>query len=866
MTSSEIRESFIEFFKARAHPVVPSSSLVPKDDPTLLFTAAGMVQFKPLFAGTVPLPYKRAVSFQKCLRASDIEQAGRTIKHHTFFEMFGNFSFGDYFKEEAVSWAWEYLLTVVGLDQNRLAVSVYKNDDEAYEIWHKKIGLESGRIFRLGDKDNFWGPVGGTGACGPCSEIYGDMGPEFGCGKPTCGPGCDCERWVEVWNVVFPQFDQQPDGSRPPLKNRGVDTGGGLERLAMVSQGKKTTYHTDVFHHLVQAASDILETPYGRNRADDVAIQTVVDHIRALVFAIGDGVLPSNEERGYVVRRILRRAVMAGRRLEQDGGRAERGGFLHRLSGEVAEVMQPYYPELASKREQTAQIIKSEEERFLKTLDKGLVRLGQLFDAYAKEKVIQGREVFTLYDTYGFPAEMTKELAGEKGYSVDMPGFDAAMAEQQKRSKKVSVVETITITQTVTFNQFNQNFVGYDADETDAEIIGFTEMEKGIYEIVLDRTPFYAEAGGQVGDQGTITGVDFELTVLDTYYTQGVSTNKVKVKKGTVKKGRVYANVDRLRRREIERAHTATHLLHAALRRILGDTARQEGSLVEPGRFRFDFASFEPLTPEQREKVEQMVYAKVIENGEVEKFEKSLDDARQMGALAFFGEQYGDRVRVIQAGDFSRELCGGTHLRRTGEIGFFTIVSESGIAAGIRRIEAVVGERAYEAVKAERKILETIGETVGVQDLETVRPRVQEIVEFQKKLETRVKKLVSRTVTQALAELLSGAEEIRGMQVVTGTFDFLEAADLRLLVDRIKEKVPRNTAGLLASTTGERTAFVCFATDDLVKKIHAGKLCQEIGKAMAGGGGGRPDLAEGGGKKEKISEGIELFKKKIAGV
>jgi alanyl-tRNA synthetase len=857
MKSSEIRKSFIEFFKERAHQIVPSAPLVPKDDPTLLFTAAGMVQFKPLWAGTVPLSYKRAVSFQKCLRASDIEQAGKTIKHHTFFEMFGNFSFGDYFKEEAIGWAWEYLLKVVGLNKTRLAVSVFTTDDEAYLIWQKGIGLEPGRIFRLGDKDNFWGPVGGTGACGPCSEIYYDMGAEFDCGKKTCRPGCDCERWIEIWNIVFPQFNQQPDGSRKPLKNRGVDTGGGLERLAMVSQHKKSSYHTDVFNHLIQAASDILEKPYGKNRMDDIAIQTIVDHIRGLVFAIGDGVLPSNEERGYVIRRILRRALLAAKRLEIEQP------FLYRLAGEVVEVMRPFYPELVEKREQTALIIKSEEERFLKTLDEGLVIVDRLLNEYSKEKVIPGVEVFKLHDTYGFPRESTEEIVKEKGFAIGQ-GYEEAMAEQRVRSRKSKEYGVGSEAATMS-EKGDQKFVGYENDEAQTELLSINALEKGTYEVVLSKTPFYAEAGGQKGDQGTITGTDFELTVLDTYYKQGVSTNKVKVKKGMLKEGQVKAVIDKPRRREIERAHTTTHLLHAALRKTLGEHARQEGSLVEPGRFRFDFTSFEPVTQEQLSKIEKLVYEKILEDIEVEKFEKSLAEAKEMGALAFFGEQYGEQVQVIKIGDFSMELCGGTHLRRTGEIGLFKIISETGIAAGIRRIEAAVGERAYAAVKAERKILEEISENLGVGE-ELLNQRLQEILEKDKKSEARIKKLASEIANRAVKELIESAREINNIKVITGTFDFFETADLRLLVDRIKEKEPKNVAGLLFSTLGERATYVCFVSDDLTKKVQAGKIAQEIGKVLAGGGGGRPDLAEGGGKKDKISEGIETFKKRIAGL
>ncbi len=856
MKSSEIRKSFLEFFKERAHQIVPSAPLVPKDDPTLLFTSAGMVQFKPLWAGTVPLPYKRAVTIQKCLRASDIEQAGKTIKHHTFFEMLGNFSFGDYFKLEGITWGWEYLTKVVGLDKKRMYASVFETDTEAYKIWQDEVGMEPNRIYRLGEKDNFWGPAGGAGACGPSSEIYFDMGEEFGCGEKACGPGCDCERFVEVWNIVFPQYDQHND-KRLPLKNRGVDTGMGLERLTMVSQNKKSNYHTDIFSPLIQAASNILEKPYGKNRTDDIAIQTIVDHSRGLVFAIGEGILPSNEERGYVIRRILRRALLAAKKLEIEEP------FLYRLSGEVIELMQSYYPELVAKREQIALIVKSEEERFLKTLDEGLSILDRLLGEYSKEKIIPGKEVFKLKDTYGFPEELTKELAAEKGFSIDWQGFEEAMKVQQERSKKIAPSDGFTIAEKVTYEQFKQEFIGYTADEINTEIVDFSKPEKDISEVVLAHTPFYAEAGGQVGDQGRITGSDFELEVLDTYYKQGLSINKVKIKKGTIKKGPVLAAIDKPRRREIERAHTATHLLHSALRKILGDYARQEGSFVEPGRFRFDFTSPEPLSKEHLKKIEAKVYDKILEDIEVEKFETSLDEAKKLGALAFFGEQYGEKVQVIKIGDFSMELCGGTHLRRTGEIGLFKIISETGVAAGIRRIEALVGERAYAAVTGERKLLNEVSETLGAGE-ELLAQRVTEILTNEKNQEIRLRKLSSQTVNFVLDELLAGAAEINTIKVVTGSFDYFETADLRLLVDRVKEKEPKNIVGFLSSTMAERAAFVVFVSDDLTRKVQAGKIAQEIGKVLAGGGGGRPDLAEGGGKKEKIPEAVEVFKKRIA--
>ncbi|MDH5684830.1 MAG: alanine--tRNA ligase, partial [candidate division WOR-3 bacterium] len=705
MNHREIRRTFLAFYAECRHTIVPSSSLIPKDDPTLLFASAGMVQFKPLFAGTVPLTYRRAVSIQKCLRSTDLEQVGKTIKYNTFFEMLGNFSFGDYFKAEAIPWAWEYLTKVVELPKDRLYVSVFIDDQEAYEIWQKKVGLASDKIYRLGEADNFWGPAGGVGACGPCSEIYFDMGEEFGCGKIECGPGCNCERFIEIYNIVFPQFDQQPDGTRLPLKNRGIDTGMGMERLAMVSQSKKSIFETDLFAPIVKAIVKVLDlTINPENRA---MIYAAADHTRALTFAIADGAIPSNEARGYMLRSILRRAQLLARRAGINQP------FMYRVSGEIVELMRQFYPELVQKREQVALIIKSEEERFLRTIDEGLERFKEIAETHRSDGVIPGADIFKLHDTFGFPVELTKELADEQALRLDMDGFEKAMLEQKEKSKKEHTVEA-TLSIKGTTERYELRFVGYEQDEITTNILEYQETEPKIFEVLLQETPFYAEAGGQVGDTGKIIGPDFELEVLDSYYKAGsdIRLSKAKLVKGQISKTAVTAVVDKARRREIERAHTATHLLHAALRSTLGDYVKQEGSLVEPGRFRFDFVSFQSMTPDQIIKVEQLVYQKVIENIKVEQLrDVPVDQAKENGALAFFGEEYGEKVNVIKIGDYSMELCGGTHIRSTGEIGMFRIISETGVAAGIRRIEALVGESAYEQALSERKTLDDLQET-----------------------------------------------------------------------------------------------------------------------------------------------------------
>lgn len=854
MNHREIRRTFLAFYAERGHTIVPSSSLIPKDDPTLLFTSAGMVQFKPLYAGTVPLPYRRAVSIQKCLRATDLDQVGKTIKYNTFFEMLGNFSFGDYFKAEAIPWAWEYLTNVVGLPKDRLYVSVFIDDIEAYEVWEKRVGLLPSRIYRLGEKDNFWGPAGGVGACGPCSEIYFDMGEEFGCGKAECGPGCDCERFIEIYNIVFPQFDQKSDGNRLPLKNRGIDTGMGMERLAMVSQGKKSIFETDLFAPIVKAINKVLEEQIGTTQVNRTVIYAAADHTRALTFAIADGAIPSNEARGYILRSILRRAQLLAKRAGIEKP------FMYRVAGEIVELMRQFYPELVPKREQIALIIKAEEERFLRTIDAGIEKFQELAAAHRTDGIIPGVDIFKLHDTFGFPIELTKELATEHGLMLDLEGFEKAMQEQKEKSKKEMVFG-----ERVSFEGIlpeTINFVGYDQDEVTTNILDYKEIEKGIYEIVLEETPFYAEAGGQVGDQGKLSGPGFELEVMDSYYKLGSKLRLIKAKliRGEISKTAVIAVIDKPRRREIERAHTATHLLHAALRSVLGEYVKQEGSLVEPGRFRFDFISFQPLTSEQIAKIEQLVYQKVIENIKVEHLRNiPLEQAKAMGALAFFGEEYGEKVNVIKIGNFSAELCGGTHLRSTGEIGLFRIIAETSVAAGIRRIIAVVGEKAYELIKSEQKTLAELQSTLGV-ECKLLTQKVNELITSHNQLQNRLRQISTHLANSLAIELIEKSEVINNIKVITGNYDFFDVSDLRLIADSIREKLKEKVVGLLFSFSQERLRYIIFVSKDLETTLPAGKIAQVVGKALEGGGGGKSNLAEGGGRKENIDKGISSFK------
>ena len=855
MNHRELRRTFLNYYAERGHKIVPSMSLIPRDDPTLLFTSAGMVQFKALWTGAVELPYKRACSIQKCLRASDLERVGKTPRHCTFFEMLGNFSFGDYFKAEAIPWAWEFLTQVVKLDPDRLFVSVFEADDEAYEVWHKRVGLSAKRIFRLGEKDNFWGPVGGGGACGPCSEIYADLGPEFGCGRASCAPGCDCDRFSEVYNIVFPQFNQLPDGTREPLKNRGIDTGMGLERLAAVSQGKKTIFDTDLFAPVVKATQEIM----GMELTSDnrPMFYVAADHARALTFAIADGAIPSNEGRGYILRSILRRALLFAHR------HGVNEPFLFRVSASVAELMRQWYPELGPKREQAALIIKSEEERFLATLAAGLERWQELREKYAAAGVVPGEELFRLHDTYGFHIELVKELAQEDGVALDSEGFERQMAEQRERSRRKAGVRG----ERLAVGGQQSEFVGYERDEVETELIQVVPVEGRVYELYLARTPFYAEAGGQVGDTGRVLGEGFEFQVLDTYYKQGIRVCRAELKSGEPRTGPVFAAIDKERRREIERAHTATHLLHAALRKVVGDYVKQEGSQVEPGRLRFDFTAFEPLTAEQIRAVEALVFDAVLADTKLERMtDVPLEVAKQKGALAFFGEQYGERVTVVKIGDFSMELCGGTHLRNTGEVGLFRIEAETGVAAGIRRIEALVGRAAFERMRTERTTIEQVQGHLGVSQDVLVK-KVTALTEEVKRLESRVRQLSAQLARGAALELAARYEEFSGVKVVLGHYPHFAASELRLIADRLREVWHEGYAGLLTgAVTAERLRYVVFVSPDLMARLPASMLAKAVGTALGGGGGGRQDIAEGGGALDRLSSGQDAFRAGLAAI
>ncbi|MEO0131384.1 MAG: alanine--tRNA ligase [candidate division WOR-3 bacterium] len=865
MNHRDIRQTFLDFYAERGHKIVASSSLIPKDDPTLLFTSAGMVQFKPYYAGTVPVPYRRATSIQKCLRATDLEAVGKSIKYCTFFEMLGNFSFGDYFKKEAIPWAWEYLTEVVKLPKERLYVSVYEEDAEAYEIWRKDVGLAPERIFRLGADNNFWGPAGLVGACGPCSEIYYDLGEEFGCKKPNCGPGCDCERYLELYNIVFPQYDKQLDGRLLPLKNRGIDTGMGLERLAMVSQGKRSIFETDLFAPLLRRLTKILDRPL--TLETKVAFYAAVDHARALTFAIGDGALPSNEGRGYVLRSILRRALLFAYKI----GITE--PFLYRLAGEVITEMRQWYPEYKEKQETIALVIKTEEERFLKTLASGLERFNELIEHYRDTKIIPGIEAFRLHDTFGFHIELSQELAKEADYQIDVLGFEAEMAKQKERSKKV-IIDTnqaFTETEEEALARAALEFYGYDFTELETNLLLVRKLSDNEYEVLLERTPFYAQGGGQVGDTGRIVGEGFELEITDSYYKAQRRFSKGRLVRGELKEGvylsepiLVKAIVDLERRREIERAHTATHLLHSALRQVLGEFTKQEGSLVEPGRLRFDFRAPAPLTTDQLNKLEELVNRKVLEDLKVEHLRNlPIAEAQKLGALAFFGETYGERVNVIKIGNFSCEFCGGTHLRRTGEIGLFKIVAEEAVAAGIRRITAYVGLKAYLETKRERALLDEALLVLKVPE-ERLAKRLSELLAEKTELERRLTELWHKQLKAEAQKLLSQSERYLGLNLIVAQFTDYEVNDLRIIADELRRAIPQRLCAILITEHSSGVRFVVGVSSDLKNLLPAKDLAQKLGEAIGGFGGGREHLAEGGAKSKPTGDFSSRAKEIIA--
>ncbi len=875
MQSRELRKSFLEFFASKGHTVVSSDTLVPKGDPTLLFTTAGMVQFKPLYAGA-PLQFKKAATCQKCLRAggkgSDLENVGKTIRHHTFFEMLGNFSFGDYFKEEAIVWAWEFLTKIVKLDPEKLFPSVFRDDDEAFSIWHKKIGLPEKKIVRLGEKDNFWGPAGDSGACGPSSEIYFDLGPARGCGKSTCAPGCDCERFIEIWNLVFPQFDQSPDGSRKPLARRGIDTGMGLERVTFVSEGLESNYASDLFKPIIHEISKYTSKPY--SSTTQMAYHVIADHVRALTFAIGDEIIPSNEGRGYVLRRILRRASRYAQKLEI------REPILYKLVATVVDLMKEVYPELVEARENIARMIKFEEERFIGTISFGLTVLEDLMKTQgissslgSNQKVISGEDLFRLYDTYGFPLEMAQEVAEEEGFSIDETTFKNLMSKQKERSR-ASWIGTSQVGKAIALEELktkigSTEFLGYQGLSADAKVLAILKDNKGISEaqvgdkidVFLNRSPFYGEGGGQVGDKGMLSTPQGEVQILDTQWPiEGLTVHHGEVKRGVVHVGdEVLASVDPATRAATARHHTATHLLHYALRKVLGNHVKQAGSLVNPERFRFDFAHFTKPQNVEIEHIESLVNERIVENTLLRTLVLPIEEARKVGAIAFFGDKYGDVVRVIDIGGYSIEFCGGTHVKATGEIGLFKIFSESSVASGVRRIEAVSGLKAYESVRQTSQTLSDLCNLLSSSPQEAF-ARMEKLLEEKKRLEKELQAEQMDRAQGDLAQILNSPQTIKEASVYVGSFQDLDSQALRNLAEQLKNKI---TSGVivLASQKEDRAFILSMVTSDLIKKgFHAGKIVQALAKKVDGGGGGKPELAQAGGKDpSKLPQALEAL-------
>jgi alanyl-tRNA synthetase len=873
-SGDRIRETFLKFFEDRAHVRVKSSPLVPKNDPTLLFTNAGMVQFKDYFLGKEEPPFKRATSCQKCMRAggkhNDLENVGKTGRHHTFFEMLGNFSFGDYFKEEAIKFAWELVTEVFKLPQERLFVSVYEKDEEAFRIWNEVIGLPKEKIFKLGEKDNFWA-MGDVGPCGPCSEIYYDRGQEFACG-PNCGIGsCDCDRYLEIWNLVFMQYERDESGNLKPLEKPSIDTGMGLERIASVLQNVPSNYETDLLFPLVKWASEVSGFPYGKDKKKDVSMRVIADHLRAMTFLIADGVLPSNEGRGYVLRRVIRRASRHGRLL------GIKGAFLYEGVDKVIEIMGKVYPEIEVERELIRRVVKREEERFSKTLERGLFILQELIEDLKRrgEDTIPGNEAFKLYDTFGFPLDLILEVANDEGLKVDLEGFERLLAEQKERARKAwkgGEQKLVSPFLRELSAESPTLFTGYEHLEEYAKVLAILvngeptrelkEGEEGI--VVLDRTPFYPEKGGQVGDSGKLEAPNCYCRVLDTQnLTESLIGHKVKVLKGSLKVGDfVEAQVDSDRRRAIMRAHTATHLLHKALREVLGNHVKQAGSLVLPDRLRFDFTHYEAPSQKELKQVEELVYKWILDNYPVKVEEMEYERALEIGAIALFGEKYSDVVRVVDVGGISIELCGGTHVSRSGDIGFFKITSESSVSAGTRRVEAVVGLEAQKWVWEKHELLEAVRRELQVpQELlpEKVASLKEELKLKEKELERVKKKLASSQIDS----LVERAPTLKGVKVVTAKLEGFGGKELAEIADVVRSKAGKSAVMLVGLKDGKATLLIAL-TRELTGKLKAGELIREIAPLLGGKGGGRPELAQGGIKElSKLQEAFELFKKKV---
>lgn len=864
MKASEIRQTFLDFFKSKDHLIVPSAPVIPQNDPTLLFTNAGMNQFKNVFLGLEKPPYPRVADTQKCIRVSgkhnDLEDVGFDTYHHTFFEMLGNWSFGDYYKREAIEYAWELLTEVWKLPKDKLYATVFRDDDEAEALWKAHTDIRPEHVLRFDEKDNFW-EMGDTGPCGPCSEIHIDLGPER-CDRRNepghvCAVNGGCARFIELWNLVFIQYNREQDGSLVPLKQKHVDTGMGFERLVAVLQGKASNYDTDIFSPLIGAISEITGVNYP-GPDGGVAHRVIADHIRTLSFAIADGAIPGNEGRGYVLRRILRRAARFGRNLNMHEP------FIYRLVPVLAQTMGDAFPELREKEEYISLVIRAEEESFNQTLDRGLEIFDKLVHVLKAKKAteIPGEEAFKLYDTYGFPLDLTELMAREHNMTVDRAGFDRAMEEQRRRAREAGKWELTIDYQpdewpALSKGEVESRFIGYTDLEAETEIRHLMQ-ENGKVLFTLADTPFYAEAGGQVGDRGIVEGEGFAIEVVDT---QRVGSHIVHIGKlrgeGRIENPRVIARVDAVRRQAVARNHTATHLLHKALRDTLGTHVTQAGSLVAPDRLRFDVTHFQKIDLSALEDVEGQVNEKIREDLEVEDFTTTFVEARKMGAMAIFEEKYGEIVRVVKIGDYSLELCGGTHLHHTGEAGFFRILSESSAAAGIRRLEALTGKSAEDVMRAERRIEEELRQLLQCQ-VEELPARVRELLEQRRQLERQLQELRRKLAAQEIAALAREARDVDGIKVVTARVMASDVDDLRSMSDTLRQQL-RSGVGVLAAVFNGKISFACTVTDDLIKQrqLNAGDIVKRVAAIAGGSGGGRPHLALAGGRDaSKIDEAL----------
>ena len=846
MTSAQLRAAFLDFFKERGHAIVPSSSLVPGNDPTLLFTNAGMVQFKDLFLGKEKRGYVRAATSQRCVRAggkhNDLENVGYTSRHHTFFEMLGNFSFGDYFKQDAIRYAWDFITGTLGIPPSKLWVTVFEEDDGAAEIWLKDIGVDPARLTRMGAKSNFWA-MGDTGPCGPCTEIFYDHGPGVA-GGPPGSPDEDGDRYVEIWNLVFMQFDRSADGTMTPLPKPSVDTGMGLERVSAVMQGVHSNYEIDLFRNLIVAAARATGT---RDLASN-SLRVIADHVRATSFLIADGVLPSNEGRGYVLRRIMRRAIRHGFMLGQ------RQPFFHTLVKPLEQEMGVAYPELTAQRAHIEKVILQEEERFAETLAQGMALLDTAIGTLGGRKEIPGETVFRLYDTYGFPVDLTSDIARERGLSIDEPGFEAAMNAQRAMSRAASKF-SVDLRGDLSVDS-QTSFVGYDSETGQGRIVAMFRGKDAVNElkagdegqVVLDVTPFYAESGGQVGDAGELSTSTARFAVSDTQKLGKAHVHVGKVAAGTLQVGEtVTATVNGSRRDAIRANHSATHLLHAALREVLGAHVTQKGSLVAPDRLRFDFSHYSAVTPEELQRVEAIVNAEVRKNADAETKVMDFDDAVAAGAMALFGEKYEDQVRVLRIGAYSTELCGGTHVRRAGDIGLFKIVSEGGVAAGVRRIEAVTGRGAYQyVVETDHKLRDVAGLVRGSRD--DVEDKVKQLLDRARRMEKEIAQLKEKLASGSGRDMAAEALTIGGgVRLVAATVEGADAAALRTAVDQLKSKLGSAIIVLGSRAGDDKVTLIAGVTDDLTARVKAGDIVNHVAKQVGGKGGGRADLAQAGG-------------------